>query len=127
MRALTVNELEFVSGGENHRPWNPYENFRDVEPSKKFSEMERLINFMLKEAGLDLWGNLSGTLGDIVLGAIINSDTNLAGVTGIRILDVTSTVTVTYSVEVVVPPTGGVSSGPISVGWSNLVRWLTGR
>jgi hypothetical protein len=59
MRALAMDEVGFVSGGENHRPWNPYENFRDVEPSKKFLEMEHLINAALRQAGLDCWGNLS--------------------------------------------------------------------
>ena len=57
MRALAVEELGFVSGGENNRPWNPYENFKDVVPSQDFLRYEQFINLQLRAAGLDYWGN----------------------------------------------------------------------
>jgi hypothetical protein len=57
MRALTVEELGFVSGGGNNRPWNPYTDFKAPEPSKKYLEYEAMITESLKEQGLDYWGN----------------------------------------------------------------------
>jgi hypothetical protein len=57
MRALTMDEVGFVSGGDNNRPWNPYENFRDTEPSQNFLQYEAMINAQLAASGLDYWGN----------------------------------------------------------------------
>ncbi|GIU67104.1 hypothetical protein [Candidatus Phycosocius spiralis] len=55
MRTLTVEELEFVSGGD--RPWNPYTDFKAPIQSTDYWRYEQLINMALREAGLDYNGN----------------------------------------------------------------------